>query len=75
MALCESLSNAERGAELELTLEQAAELDRRWVEHVQRPQSARVEDDGPEPGALYSTKACRWPSPTKRQSYIATLRF
>jgi len=40
MALWESLSNAERGAELELTREQAAELDRRWVEHVQRPESA-----------------------------------
>ena len=40
VALWESLSNAERGAELELTLEQAAELDRRWVEHVQRPGSA-----------------------------------
>ena len=37
VALWESLSNAERGAELELTLEQAVELDRRWVEHVQRP--------------------------------------
>jgi putative addiction module component (TIGR02574 family) len=71
MALWESLSNTERGAELELTLEQAEELDRRWAEHVQRPQSAipwddvrrrlleREEDDGPEPGASYSTKACR----------------
>jgi len=28
------------GAELELTLEQAAELDRRWVDHVQRPESS-----------------------------------
>ncbi len=25
----------------------------------------RASGDGPEPGALYSTKACRWPSPTK----------
>jgi putative addiction module component (TIGR02574 family) len=45
MALWESLSNAERGAELELTLEQAVELDRRWVEHVQRPASAVAWDD------------------------------
>jgi putative addiction module component (TIGR02574 family) len=28
-----------------LTLEQPAELDRRWVEHVQRPQSAISWDD------------------------------
>ena len=45
MALWESLSNAEREAELELTPEEAAELDRRWVEHVQRPESAIPWDD------------------------------
>jgi putative addiction module component (TIGR02574 family) len=40
MALLESLSEAEREGELELTPEEAAELDRRWMEHVQRPQAA-----------------------------------
>jgi putative addiction module component (TIGR02574 family) len=40
MALWESLSEAEREGELELTPEQAAELDRRWMEHVQRPESS-----------------------------------
>jgi len=40
MALWESLSDAERDRELELTPEQAAELDRRWLDHVQRPQSS-----------------------------------
>jgi putative addiction module component (TIGR02574 family) len=40
MALWESLSAAERDAELELTSEEAAELDRRWAEHVERPDSA-----------------------------------
>ena len=40
IALWESLSNAEREAELELTAEDAAELDRRWADHVQRPESA-----------------------------------
>ena len=40
MALWESLSEAEREGELELAPEQAAELDRRWTEHVQRPESA-----------------------------------
>ena len=40
MALWESLSNAEREAELELTAEDVAELDRRWADHVQRPESA-----------------------------------
>ena len=39
MALWESLSAAERDAELELTSEEAAELDRRWAEHVERPDS------------------------------------
>ena len=40
MALWESLSNAEREAELELTSEDVAELDRRGSDHVQRPESA-----------------------------------
>lgn len=40
MALWESLSDAGRDRELELTPEQAAELDRRWLDHVQRPQSS-----------------------------------
>ena len=40
MALWESLSEAQRDGDLELTPEQAAELDRRWTEHVQRPESA-----------------------------------
>ena len=40
MALWESLSTAEREAELELSAEQAAELDRRWAEHVENPGSA-----------------------------------
>ena len=35
MVLWESLSEAERKGELELTHEQAAELDRRWIDHVQ----------------------------------------
>ena len=40
MALWESLSQAEREAEFDLTPEEAAELDRRWMDHVQRPESA-----------------------------------
>lgn len=40
MALWESLSAAERETELELSAEQAAELDRRWSEHVANPGSA-----------------------------------
>jgi putative addiction module component (TIGR02574 family) len=40
MALWESLPDAEREGELELTAEQAAELDRRWADHLQRPESA-----------------------------------
>ena len=35
-ALWESLSEGEREGELELTPEQAPELDRRWMEHVQQ---------------------------------------
>ena len=45
MALWESLFEAERVGELELTPEEAAELDRRWMDHVQRPQSAMPWDD------------------------------
>lgn len=40
MILWESLSEAEREGELELTLEEGEELDRRWSDHVQRPDSS-----------------------------------
>ena len=40
MALWESLSDQERESELELSPEQTAELDRRWVEHLANPESA-----------------------------------
>ena len=40
MALWQSLTDAERDAELALTPEQAAELDRRWAEHLADPASA-----------------------------------
>ena len=40
MALWDSLNDAERDAELELTEGQRAELDRRWAEHVANPESA-----------------------------------
>lgn len=40
MALWDSLTDAERDAELELTEGQRAELDRRWAEHVANPESA-----------------------------------
>lgn len=40
MALWESLTDAERDAELALTAEQEAELDRRWAEHIENPDSA-----------------------------------
>jgi len=40
MALWESLTEAEREAELALTPEQEAELDRRLAEHVANPGSA-----------------------------------
>ena len=40
MALWESLSAPEREAQLDLSAEQAAELDRRWAEHVENPGSA-----------------------------------
>ncbi len=45
MALWSSLSRDEREANLRLTPQQEAELDRRWVEHVRHPESAiRWED-------------------------------
>ncbi len=40
IALWESLSDTEREEELVLTDEQAAELDRRWAEHLANPDSA-----------------------------------
>lgn len=40
MALWESLTDEEREAELTLTPEQEAELDRRWAEHLKDAGSA-----------------------------------
>jgi putative addiction module component (TIGR02574 family) len=40
MALWESLSETGREGEFELTHEEAATLDRRWMNHVQRPESS-----------------------------------
>ena len=40
MALWASLDDAQRGAELALTAEQAAELDRRFAEHQADPGTA-----------------------------------
>ena len=40
MALWESLSDSERETELALTDAQAAEIDRRWAEHLANPESA-----------------------------------
>jgi putative addiction module component (TIGR02574 family) len=40
MAWWESLSGEQGAAEFELTPDQAAELDRRWAEHLRDPQSA-----------------------------------
>lgn len=40
MALWSSLSLDEREANLRLTPQQEAELDRRWAEHVRHPESA-----------------------------------
>ena len=45
MALWESLSEGEREAGLDLTSDEATELDRRWTEHVQRPESSIPWDD------------------------------
>lgn len=39
MALWESLTDAEREGALQLTDEQRAELDRRWAEHLDNPNS------------------------------------
>jgi putative addiction module component (TIGR02574 family) len=39
MALWESLSDTERQQELDLSEEEAAELDRRWAEHLANPDS------------------------------------
>jgi putative addiction module component (TIGR02574 family) len=40
MALWESLTDAQRDSDLQLTDAQRAELDRRWAEHVANPASA-----------------------------------
>ena len=40
MAIGESLSDSERESEFVLTDAQAAELDRRWAEHLANPESA-----------------------------------
>ncbi len=40
MALWESLTTAERDGELELSDADRAELDRRWAEHLENPDSA-----------------------------------
>lgn len=40
MALWNSLTDEERAAELELSSDQRAELDRRWAEHLANPGSA-----------------------------------
>jgi putative addiction module component (TIGR02574 family) len=45
MALWESLSDTEREGVQELSAGEAAELDRRWAEHVTRPDSAVPWDD------------------------------
>jgi putative addiction module component (TIGR02574 family) len=39
MTLWESLGTGEREAELELSPEDAAEIDRRWSEHIEKPDS------------------------------------
>jgi putative addiction module component (TIGR02574 family) len=40
IALWESLTDSERDAAFPLTDHQKAELDRRWAEHVEHPESA-----------------------------------
>jgi putative addiction module component (TIGR02574 family) len=40
IALWESLSDVERAGAVELTDSQRAELDRRWAEHLENPDSA-----------------------------------
>jgi putative addiction module component (TIGR02574 family) len=39
-ALWESLTEAERGSNFDMTPEEEAELDRRWSEHLKDPASA-----------------------------------
>lgn len=45
MALWDSLTPAEREADLALTPAQETELDRRWAEHLRHPESAVPWDD------------------------------
>jgi hypothetical protein len=45
MALWESLSEAEREGELELTPQEGAALNRRWMERVQRHESSMPCDE------------------------------
>ena len=40
IALWESLTDSERAGELGLTDAQAADIDRRWAEHLANPESA-----------------------------------
>jgi putative addiction module component (TIGR02574 family) len=40
MAWWDSLTDAERDGELQLTEEQRTELDRRWAEHLENPGTA-----------------------------------
>lgn len=40
MALWESLTDTEREGELELSAADRAELDKRWAEHLENPNSA-----------------------------------
>jgi putative addiction module component (TIGR02574 family) len=40
MSLWESLSDAEREGQLELSDAERAEFDRRWAEHVANPETA-----------------------------------
>ena len=45
IALWDSLSDAERQADLSLTEDQSAELDRRWAQHLANPDTAVRWDD------------------------------
>ena len=45
MALWASLTDEERDTELALDTEQRSELDRRWAEHLENPDSAIPWDD------------------------------
>jgi len=40
MSLWESLSDAEREGQLDLSDAERAELDRRWIEHLDNPETA-----------------------------------